>query len=122
MGMLNELLDEAGAPITSMGASFKSQCYEVGRNALLQVHMLWDNVAPTGTLYLEYSGVPCQDGSLIIPDSKWEQKSNFTIILDGSFKSQMFLDANLPAASFRIRFVHTAGNANLENHIKRSLN
>lgn len=97
------LEDVSGTPITSMGASWESRAYVLGNNNNLCVHLAWDNIAPVGTMYLDYSGDPL--GSI------WEPFN--TVVIDGSFSSHMFLDSNIAVAAFRIRYDSTSGTANI---------
>jgi hypothetical protein len=97
------LKDAAGLDITNMNASWTSKWYSLVEFLHLCVQIGWSNMTPTGTLFLDYSADP--DGNI------FSVKNAITV--DGTFDEQMFLDADLAANNYRLRFVRTAGAANL---------
>lgn len=107
------LKDSNDVPITSMGADWISKRYPMGDNFMLNVHLLWDDVAPEGSLFLEYSGKEDADPA---NRDDWEVKNVVTV--DGTFKSQMFIDANLCLGWFIVRYERTSGTAALEGYVK----
>jgi hypothetical protein len=108
--IIKGLHDEDNDPIESMGASFTTKPYPVGSNLHLGVHIFWD-AAVTGTLFLEYSCDPVDADGV----QNWVAKNE--IPFDGTERSEMILDANLPVVSFRLRFVRVSGSANLKGYI-----
>ena len=102
----DQLLDSAGLPITNMNASWTTNSYAVGDNLHLGIHLIWDNIAPTGTMTLEYSCDPLDDGSAVEAVG-WTAKTVTNI--DGTFLDLMYLDANLPITAFRLVFQRTGG-------------
>jgi hypothetical protein len=112
MVIQNGLLDEDGDPITSMGASWTSKAYEFGKNFHLAIQLTWDDVAPEGNVYLEYS---CYKANEVIPEEGWTLKN--VVDLDGSYKELLFLDSNLSTITFRLRFEHSTGDADLDARI-----
>jgi hypothetical protein len=115
MQVIKQLKDQNDVDIVSMGASWTSKAYPMDDNLHLCVHLFWDALAPQGTLTLEYSGDPLNDGSELVDN--WVAKDVTNV--DGNFEEVMYLDANLPAASFRIKFQHISGSANLSTYIVR---
>lgn len=99
----------AGAPIADMNSSWVTKAYDMIDFLHLCAHLVWDDLSPTGTLTLEYTGDPLKDGGG--EPTSWATK-NVTNV-DGSFQEQMYLDANLPISAFRLRFDYISGAANL---------
>jgi hypothetical protein len=95
--------DESNVLISSMGAAWTTQAYPMGQNTMLSVHLAWTGT-PVGTLYLDYSSERCDQGDTV---SSWVNKTEVDV--DGTFNEEMFLDAQLPVASYRLRFVSTSG-------------
>jgi hypothetical protein len=102
--------DEDHDPIVSMGSSFTTKPYQLGSNLHLGVHLFWD-AQVTGTLFLEYSCDPVDNDGV----QDWVIKNE--IPLDGTERSELILDANIPVISFRIRFARVSGSANLKGYI-----
>jgi len=122
MEIIRELRDASNAPIVDMDASWTSKTYPMGDNLHLCIHLFWDNVAPIGTVILEYSGDPEAAVAAAAGDTQdeavnWVAKD--ATIVDGSYSDLMYLDSNLPVACFRLRFVHVSGSANLQAFIVR---
>lgn len=115
LNVIKQLTDQNEAPISNMDASWTSRWYSMGENLHLCIHLLWDDNSPEGDLYLDYSGDPIDDGSQVTVGFSVKNQ----VVLDGTFQDEMFLDANLAVASFRLRFEHTAGAANLNTFIVR---
>lgn len=104
------LEDASGASILNMNASWTSKWYPMAEFKDLGWHLVWDSVAPTGNLFLEYTwdvGAAIGQADVIGTEIK------DTVALDGSFQSQAFLDANVAITGFRLRFAHTGGAANI---------
>jgi hypothetical protein len=108
--IIKGLHDEDNDPIESMGASFTTKPYQLGTNLHLGVHLFWDT-AVAGTLFLEYSCDPVDSDGV----QSWVVKNE--VQLDGTERSEMILDANIPVISFRLRFVRVSGNAVLKGYI-----
>lgn len=98
------LEDSNDDEITSMGSSWTTKDYPMGFNDLLCIHLKWTG-NPQGTLYLDYSGQRSDIGNRPVED--WVTKN--IIVLDGTFNSEMILDALLAVASFRLRYVSNSG-------------
>lgn len=110
------LIDESGNDIVDLNANWTSKPYSLGDFRSFGIQLLWDNAAVTGTMVLEYTCDPsgARDGAEI---GGWTEKN--LVALDGSFAELLFLDADVPIANWRLRFVHTAGSANLETFVTR---
>lgn len=118
MNILRAIKDEFSQPILNMNASWNSRPYELEDNVHLGIQLKWDNAAVTGTIYLDYSLSPIVSGSSPMTiEGDW--LTNNTVTLDGTFQQIMFLDANLAITAFRLRFVRTAGTANLLSYVNR---
>lgn len=118
MSVLKTLVNASGSAIENLNADWTSKSYEFGDNSLLCIHLGWSDASVEGTLYLEYSGDPINDGEGGGAEAEfWDVKN--AIVLDGSFSSQMFLDSNLAISTFRLRFEHTSGTATLKSRIVR---
>jgi hypothetical protein len=113
MNVIRELEDENFDPIVDMNADWTSKAYALGDNLHLCIHLFWDSIAPIGTMTLEYSGDPVNDGSESVQN--WVAKDVSAI--DGTFGEIMYLDANLPIACFRIKYQRISGTANLSTYI-----
>lgn len=107
--VIKGLHDEDNDPIESMGSSFTTKPYQLGSNLHLGVHLFWDSPV-TGSLFLEYSCDPVDSDSV----QNWVVKNEIPVIEEDL--SQMILDANIPVVSFRLRFVHVTGSANLKSY------
>lgn len=109
--VIRELKDQNNQSIDNMNADWVSKAYAIGENTMLCIQLRWDDITLTGVLYLDYSGDTINDGTDDIAEDDW---ANFeTTNVDGTFKSIMYLDKELSASSFRLRFVHTTGIADL---------
>jgi hypothetical protein len=106
--------DVNGNDIVDMNASWETKAYEMGDYLHLGAHLFWDNPAVTGTMLLQYSCDPQAGGNNV---DNWVTKN--TVTLDGSFSTAMFLDSHVPVSVFRLKFVRTAGTANLSSYIQR---
>jgi hypothetical protein len=113
MDITRVLQDENGNEINSMGTSWTTRAYALGDNLHLCIHLFWTSITPQGVLTLEYSGDPVGDNSEFV--QQWIAKD--ITHLDGSFQDQMYLDANLPVASFRLKYVRISGTAGLSGYI-----
>jgi hypothetical protein len=102
--------------IVNLNADWTTCIMSLGENHHLGVHLWWDNVAVTGTLYIDYSCDIAEDQANFDDTS---MPTITTVALNGTFQEYMFLDKDIPVASFRIRFVHTSATANLKARIVR---
>lgn len=119
MDVIRKLKNAADVDIVDMNASWTTKTFPMGDNLHLCVHLFWDNIAVTGTMTLEYTGDPeaaefddSQDEAV-----SWVAKDITNI--DGSFAELMYLDSNLPAACFRLKFQHLSGSSNLDSFVVR---
>jgi len=97
--------EDRETPITNLDESWVTRGYEAQDIKTLCAHFKWDVTnTPQGTLYLEYSGDSIKDN---MPVTVYEIYN--TVTLDGVLDSQMFLDANLPVATFRFRYEYISG-------------
>lgn len=113
--LLRQLYDDSDALINHMSSDWTAAAIPMGQNLHLCIHIFWDDPAVTGTLTLEYSADSTWDGSPVIED--WVE---FNVVnLDGTFSNVMFLDKDLPISSFRLRFDHISGTANMKAYVKR---
>jgi hypothetical protein len=117
MDVIRKLQDASGADIVDMNSSWTTKTYALGDNLHLCVHLFWDNISPTGTMTLEYSGDPeaAFPGDTENEATSWIAK-NVTNV-DGTYSELMYLDANLPVAAFRVKFQYLSGAADLEAFI-----
>lgn len=94
-----------GDDILDMDANWTSKWYPFGYFAHLAVQLKWDDPLVEGTLYLDYTADP--DAATDV----YTVKNN--VLLDGTFDEMLFLDSNLPVVSYRLRFEHSSGSADL---------
>ena len=94
----NKLIDSDGNEITSMGASWETGWYSLGKLEHLMISIDWDTAGVTGDLYLDY-----------LTGDSYQVKNQ--VVLAGPSLSEAWLDANIGAKGVRVRFVRTAGTA-----------
>jgi len=110
------LRDQNYLPIIDLDADWTTKDYELGLNKHLCIQLGWDNAALEGDVFLDYSAEQGNDSDGV---SVWTVKS--AVNLDGTFQEVMFLDSNLAIGSFRLRFTHTLGSANMTANITRKV-
>jgi hypothetical protein len=117
MDVIRKLQDASGIDIVNMNANWTTKTYPMGDNLHLCIHLFWDNIAPVGSMFLEYSGDP----EAATQDDTEDEAASWVVkeltVVDGTFAELMYLDANLPVACFRLRFEWTSGAADLEAFI-----
>lgn len=110
--IIKGLEDINGNAITDMGANWETKPYSFENLLHLAAQIYWSDPAIEGDMYLEYTCDSRRDRTSI---DLWETFQ--TVNLDGTFRSVLFLDANLAVASYRIRFVHSSGSGSVDARI-----
>jgi hypothetical protein len=106
MQIIKELLDNStGLAITSMAASFTSKPVSVGKNTLVS-NQFGFAAGPAGTFFIDYCAVPIEDIDKGVAPI-WSTFASVAII--NTNVEAMFLDANIPVVTYRIRYVRTSG-------------